>query len=55
MTAIEIPALSIPKVALALSPTASAPGRVYRNGAHFDRNLPFGGYKQSGNGREFGF
>ncbi|ANV99667.1 hypothetical protein LMTR13_05260 [Bradyrhizobium icense] len=27
-------------------------GRV--NGAPFDRSLPFGGYKQSGNGREFG-
>ena len=30
------------------------PGRVYLNGAPFDRSLPFGGYKQSGNGREFG-
>lgn len=29
-------------------------GRVYLNGAVFDRSLPFGGYKQSGNGREFG-
>ena len=29
-------------------------GRVYYNGAAFDRSLPFGGYKQSGNGREFG-
>src|SRR5690606_30993687 len=29
-------------------------GRVYFNGAPFDRALPFGGYKQSGNGREFG-
>ncbi|MBL0419914.1 aldehyde dehydrogenase family protein [Ramlibacter sp. AW1] len=29
-------------------------GRVYFNGAPFDRSLPFGGYKQSGNGREFG-
>ncbi|NVO12783.1 MAG: aldehyde dehydrogenase family protein [Rhodoplanes sp.] len=29
-------------------------GRVYLNGAAFDRGLPFGGYKQSGNGREFG-
>jgi acyl-CoA reductase-like NAD-dependent aldehyde dehydrogenase len=27
-------------------------GRVYLNGAPFDRSLPFGGYKQSGNGRE---
>lgn len=29
-------------------------GRVYYNGAAFDRAMPFGGYKQSGNGREFG-
>ena len=29
-------------------------GRVYLNGAPFDRSMPFGGYKQSGNGREFG-
>ncbi|CAH1651924.1 aldehyde dehydrogenase family protein [Chelatococcus asaccharovorans] len=29
-------------------------GRVYLNNAGFDRSLPFGGYKQSGNGREFG-
>ena len=29
-------------------------GRVYLNGAPFDRSLPIGGYKQSGNGREFG-
>jgi len=27
-------------------------GRVYLNGAPFDRSLPFGGYKQSGFGRE---
>jgi aldehyde dehydrogenase (NAD+) len=36
----------------AASATASAPGAS--NGAPFDRSLPFGGYKQSGNGREFG-
>jgi aldehyde dehydrogenase (NAD+) len=33
-------------------------GRVYLNGAPADRSVPFGGYKQSGNGREqgiFGF
>jgi len=29
-------------------------GRVHLNGAPFDRSLPFGGCKQSGNGREFG-
>src|SRR5437667_431668 len=29
-------------------------GRVYLNGAPFDRSLAFGGYQQSGNGREFG-
>ena len=29
-------------------------GRVYLNGAPFDRSLPFGGYRQSGNGREYG-
>lgn len=29
-------------------------GRVYLNGAPFNRSLPFGGYRQSGNGREFG-
>lgn len=29
-------------------------GRVYLNGAPFNRTLPFGGYRQSGNGREFG-
>ena len=28
--------------------------RVYVNGAPFDRSLPFGVYKQSANGREFG-
>ena len=39
--------------ALAPSPTVSAPGASI-NGAAFDRSLPFGGYKQSGNGREFG-
>jgi aldehyde dehydrogenase (NAD+) len=29
-------------------------GRVYLNGAPVDRSVPFGGYKQSGNGREHG-
>jgi aldehyde dehydrogenase (NAD+) len=29
-------------------------GRVYLNGAPVDRSVPFGGYKQSGNGREQG-
>ena len=29
-------------------------GRVYLNGAPADRSIPFGGYKQSGNGREKG-
>jgi aldehyde dehydrogenase (NAD+) len=29
-------------------------GRIYLNGAPADRSAPFGGYKQSGNGREHG-
>ncbi len=29
-------------------------GQVHLNGARFDAAAPFGGYKQSGNGREFG-
>jgi len=29
-------------------------GRVYLNGSPVDRSLPFGGYRQSGNGCEFG-
>jgi aldehyde dehydrogenase (NAD+) len=29
-------------------------GRVYLNGAPADQSVPFGGYKQSGNGREHG-
>jgi aldehyde dehydrogenase (NAD+) len=29
-------------------------GRVYINGAAVDRTVPFGGYKRSGNGREYG-
>jgi len=29
-------------------------GMVYVNGGQPDPNLPFGGYKQSGNGREHG-
>ncbi len=29
-------------------------GMVHINGAPLDQNAPFGGYKQSGNGREFG-
>jgi aldehyde dehydrogenase (NAD+) len=29
-------------------------GRVYLNGAPVDRSMPFGGYKKSGNGREWG-
>jgi aldehyde dehydrogenase (NAD+) len=27
---------------------------VHLNGARLDNKAPFGGYKQSGNGREFG-
>jgi aldehyde dehydrogenase (NAD+) len=44
---------SDPERALKLAKRIRA-GRVYLNGAPFDRSLPFGGYKQSGNGREFG-
>lgn len=29
-------------------------GMVHLNGKHFDTAAPFGGYKQSGNGREWG-
>jgi aldehyde dehydrogenase (NAD+) len=29
-------------------------GMVHLNGAGLDPDAPFGGYKQSGNGREFG-
>jgi aldehyde dehydrogenase (NAD+) len=29
-------------------------GNVHLNGAQMDMNSPFGGYKQSGNGREWG-
>ena len=29
-------------------------GRIYLNGAPSDQSVPFGGYKQSGNGRECG-
>ena len=29
-------------------------GRIYLNGAPVDQSVPFGGYKQSGNGREHG-
>ena len=29
-------------------------GQVYLNGAEVDFGAPFGGYKQSGNGREWG-
>ena len=29
-------------------------GMVHLNGASVDMNAPFGGYKQSGNGREWG-
>jgi len=42
-----------PKRARAIANRIRA-GRVYLNNAIFDRSLPFGGYKQSGNGREFG-
>lgn len=42
-----------PAEAAALVPKLRA-GGVYLNGAGMDFNSPFGGYKQSGNGREFG-
>jgi aldehyde dehydrogenase (NAD+) len=42
-----------PKEAANLVPKLRA-GGVYLNGAGMDVNAPFGGYKQSGNGREFG-
>ncbi len=29
-------------------------GMIHINGAQIDMNAPFGGYKQSGNGREWG-
>lgn len=29
-------------------------GQVYLNGANIDQSAPFGGFKQSGNGREWG-
>ena len=29
-------------------------GTVFLNGNNYDPNAPFGGYKQSGNGREWG-
>jgi aldehyde dehydrogenase (NAD+) len=29
-------------------------GMVHINGAYLDKDAPFGGYKQSGNGREWG-
>ena len=38
---------------LALSPNACAPGGVHQRRA-LRPQPPFGGYKQSGNGREFG-
>ena len=35
-------------------PRAFAPGNVHINGASGGFDVPFGGYKQSGNGREWG-
>ncbi len=39
--------------AASLAPRVTRAGCVFVNGGGFDFNAPFGGYKQSGNGREY--